>query len=228
MREIILDTETTGLDPASGHRIIEIGCVEMVHKIRTGRTFHCYVNPLRDVPKDAEAVHGITTEFLLDKPVFADIAHEFWGFLGDATLVIHNAGFDMKFLNHEFSKHGFQSWPFERVVDTLAMARKKYPGAPASLDALCRRYNIDLGARIKHGALLDAELLADVYIELCGGKQVGIDFGSIYTTATEEQAAIATVEVPAREYPIAPEELTAHQAMLGSIPQAVWTEYLES
>lgn len=229
MREIILDTETTGLDPNSGHRIVEIGCVEMVHKMRTGKTFHCYINPLRDMPKEAEAVHGISTEFLLDKPVFADIVEGLVEFLGEATLVIHNAGFDMKFLNHELKQHGYQLWPNELVLDTLAMARKKFPGAPASLDALCRRFNVDLSARDKHGALLDAELLTEVYIELCGGKQVGINFNEVSDVLLETKEPLEplapTISIPLREYSVSEDELSEHQSMLDTINNAVWKEF---
>ena len=174
LREIILDTETTGLDPATGDRIVEIGAVELVNHLPTGRTFHVYINPERDMPKEAEAVHGLSSAFLRDKPVFAAIAGEFLDFIGDATLIIHNASFDVAFINAEF---GFLRLPPllpERVVDTLHMARQKHPGAANSLDALCRRYGIDNSRRTKHGALLDSELLAEVYLELIGGRQTAL------------------------------------------------------
>jgi DNA polymerase III subunit epsilon len=174
LREIILDTETTGLDPATGDRIVEIGAVELVNHLPTGRTFHVYINPERDMPKEAEAVHGLSSAFLRDKPVFAAIAEEFLDFIGDATLIIHNASFDVAFINAEF---GFLRLPPllpERVVDTLHMARQKHPGAANSLDALCRRYGIDNSRRTKHGALLDSELLAEVYLELIGGRQTAL------------------------------------------------------
>jgi DNA polymerase-3 subunit epsilon len=227
MREIILDTETTGLDPNSGHRIVEIGCVEMIHKMRTGKTFHSYINPLRDVPQEAQAVHGISSEFLLDKPVFVDIANALVEFLGDATLVIHNASFDMKFLNYELKMHGYEIWPNERVLDTLAMARKKFPGAPASLDALCKRFGVDLSVRTKHGALLDAELLSEVYIELCGGKQVGIDFAQAAIVAEHEKELSLTTNrtIPTRTYTVSDEERALHEAMIGKIKDALWKEY---
>jgi len=166
MREIILDTETTGLDPAEGHRIIEIGCVELLHSVPTGQTYHVYIDPQRDIPADAVKVHGITAEFLAGKPLFADIAQDFLKFIGDAKLVAHNAAFDMRFLNAELALLGLDPLDLERVVDTLSLARRRYPGASNSLDALCQRYGIDNSRRTKHGALLDAEILADVYVEL--------------------------------------------------------------
>lgn len=171
MREIVLDTETTGLDPAEGHRIIEIGCIEILHTIPTGQIFHVYIDPQRDIPEDAVRVHGITAEFLAGKPVFADIASEFLAFIGDAKLVAHNAAFDMRFLNAELGLLGLEPIDSERVVDTLALARRRHPGASNSLDALCNRYGIDNTRRTKHGALLDSEILADVYAELLGGAK---------------------------------------------------------
>ncbi len=175
MREIVLDTETTGFDPGAGDRIVEIGCVELFNHLATGKTYHQYINPQRDMPEDAFKVHGISSDFLRDKPVFAKIGQAFLDFVGDARLVIHNAGFDMKFLNAELGWIGLQPLPMERAIDTLAMARKRFPGSPASLDALCRRFNIDTSARTLHGALLDSEILAEVYLELVGGRQP--DFG---------------------------------------------------
>lgn len=226
MREIILDTETTGLDPGSGHRMVEIGCVEMVNRIRTGKDFHHYINPLRDVPREAEAVHGLSTDFLLDKPTFADIGAELVEFLGDATLVIHNAAFDMKFLNHELKRHGHVIVPPERATCTLLMARKKFPGSPANLDALCRRYEIDLSARTKHGALLDAELLAEVYIELTGGRQVKIDFAAEENAnASGDDSATATVvAMPSRRFEISAGEAEAHKALVAKLKSPVWEE----
>src|SRR5215213_4339788 len=166
MREIVLDTETTGTDPAAGDRVIEIGCVELVNHVPSGRTYHVYVNPERPVSAGALAVHGLTNAFLADKPVFAAIADDLLAFVGDGRLVIHNAGFDVAFLNAEFARTGHPALPLEQVVDTLALARRKHPGASNSLDALCARYGIDNSRRTKHGALLDAEILAEVYIEL--------------------------------------------------------------
>lgn len=175
MREIVLDTETTGFNPDEGDRIVEIGCVELINHMPTGRTYHQYINPERSMPQDAFEVHGLGDDFLRDKPRFADIADAFLKFLGDARLVIHNASFDMKFINAELGWVQLPRIPWERAVDTLDMARKKFPGSPASLDALCRRFNIDNSARDLHGALLDSEILAEVYLELIGGRQP--DFG---------------------------------------------------
>jgi DNA polymerase III subunit epsilon len=174
MREIILDTETTGLSPGEGHRIIEIGCVELINHIPSGQVFHRYINPERPVPKEAEVIHGLSDKFLSDKPLFKSVAPEFLAFIGDAPLVIHNADFDMQFLNAELSYLGLGTFPPERAIDTVRMARKKHPMAPASLDALCKRYGIDNSKREKHGALLDAELLAEVYLELIGGRQTAL------------------------------------------------------
>jgi DNA polymerase-3 subunit epsilon len=171
MREIILDTETTGLNPLEGHRIIEIGCLEMIDKVLTGREFHCYINPQRDVPQEAYRIHGISSEFLMDKPLFSNIADEFLSFIDGATLVIHNARFDIGFINHELSKLGKIALELSEVIDTLTMARKAFPGARANLDALCKRFKIDNTMRTKHGALLDAQLLAEIYVELTGGRQ---------------------------------------------------------
>jgi len=175
MREIVLDTETTGLDPNTGDRIVEIGGVELYNHVATGRTYHQYINPERDMPQEAFQVHGLSEEFLRDKPVFKLIGQEFLDFIGDAKLVIHNASFDMKFLNAELRWMGLPELPWEQAIDTLAIARKRFPGAQVSLDALCRRFSIDNSARTLHGALLDSEILAEVYLELIGGRQP--DFG---------------------------------------------------
>lgn len=171
MREIVLDTETTGLDPKSGHRLIEIGGIEMINRIPTGREFHRFINPERDVPTDAQEIHGIATEFLLDKPLFKDVARDLLEFLGDDVLVIHNAQFDVMFLNHELGLVGEKLISFDRVVDTLALARRRHPAGPNTLDALCKRYSIDNSKRTKHGALVDSLLLAEVYVELLGERQ---------------------------------------------------------
>ena len=176
MREIVLDTETTGLDPAEGHRIVEIGAVELFNHVPTGRTFHVYINPQRAMPADAFEVHGLGDEFLWDKPVFAHVVDRFLAFCSDAALVIHNAAFDMKFLNAELAWAGQPELPLTRAIDTLEIARRKFPGAPASLDALCRRFGVDNSAREKHGALLDSEILAEVYLELIGGRQPALLF----------------------------------------------------
>ncbi|MBV8939957.1 MAG: DNA polymerase III subunit epsilon [Alphaproteobacteria bacterium] len=224
MREIALDTETTGLDPMSGHRIIEIGAVEMMDKIRTGRSFQCYLNPEREVPEEAFRVHGISTAFLLDKPLFAQTVDGFLDFIGEAPLVIHNAAFDLKFINHELDRVGFPGFTSKRAIDTVELSRKKFPGAPANLDALCRRFNIDLGARVKHGALLDAELLADVYLELCGGRQAIIHF---FDTGSPGQvlAAKRPLSIPPRVFAPSPEEVEAHGRFISTIKNAMWQTF---
>jgi DNA polymerase-3 subunit epsilon len=170
-REICLDTETTGLDPIKGHKIVEIGCVEIINKIKTSNNFHAYVNPQRDMPEGAFKVHGLSAEFLKDKPLFSEVAQDFIDFIGDAKLVIHNAAFDMKFINYELRKCDKEIIERHRVIDSLLMARHKFPGAGNSLDALCKRFKVDSSRRVKHGALLDSELLSEVYVELCGGRQ---------------------------------------------------------
>jgi DNA polymerase-3 subunit epsilon len=179
MREICLDTETTGLDPKDGHKIIEIACFELINKVKTGKVFHSFVNPLRDVPHEAFRIHGISTEFLKDKPTFDLIADKFLDFIGDDVLVIHNASFDIKFLNFELNILRKKTLEMSRVVDSLMLARKKFPGGQNSLDALCKRFNLDLSKREKHGAMIDTELLCDVYIELMGGAQEGFGFDNI-------------------------------------------------
>ena len=191
MKEIILDTETTGLDPKSGHRIIEIGALEMYDKVLTGRKFHCYINPERDVPQEAYRIHGISSDFLLDKPLFEHIAAEMLEFIADGALVIHNSSFDMKFLNYELSKIGMASLDHYRVIDTLPMARKMFPGAKVNLDALCTKFKIDNSLRTFHGALKDAKLLADVYVELCGGRQAKFETKVV---ASESHAASEHME----------------------------------
>ncbi len=187
MREIVLDTETTGFDPETGDRLVEIGAVELKRHVPTGNTYHQYINPERDVPQDAVDVHGLTFDFLRDKPVFSKVADDFLDFIGDAKLVIHNASFDMKFLNAELKWLGKPPIPWERAIDTLDMARKKFPGSPASLDALCRRYGIDNSARTLHGALLDSEILAEVYLELIGGRQPDLVLGTLATGASGQR-----------------------------------------
>ena len=215
MREIVLDTETTGFDPASGDRIVEIGCIELNDHFPTGANYHVYINPERDMPAEAERVHGLSAEFLSDKPVFADIAAGFLDFIGDAPLVIHNAAFDMKFLNAELAKLGHEPLPDARAIDTLTMAKIKYPGARYSLDELCKRFDIDLSVRTKHGALLDAELLAQVYLELIGGRQ------KRFLLAPTDAAGEGDVEArPVRLRPeplpsrITPQEREAHAAFI--------------
>jgi DNA polymerase-3 subunit epsilon len=177
MREIVLDTETTGLDPSDGHRIVEIGCVELMGHLPTGRTFQCYLNPERDIPIESQRVHGITDEFIADKPLFASVVDELFAFIGDAPLVIHNAGFDLKFLNAELARLQRTPLAYARAIDTIDIAKSKIPGARYSLDELCKRFGIDLTSRSKHGALLDATLLAQVYLELVGGRQTKFNLG---------------------------------------------------
>ncbi len=227
MREIVLDTETTGLDPEAGHRIIEVAAIELVNHLPTGRNFHRYVNPEREVSADAQAVHGIKTADLVDKPVFAGIVGELLEFLGDARLVIHNAEFDIKFLNRELKELGFPSIPMARALDTVQMARRKFPGAPASLDALCQRFGIDNTHRTLHGALLDAELLSEVYLELIGGRQATMALDS----GTETTAATAAAPIPSARQraarnprPHAPsaDELAAHAALLAKLKTPLW------
>lgn len=227
MRQIVLDTETTGLDPASGHRIIEIGCVELIDRLPTGQVFHTYLNPQREIPFEATAIHGITNAQVLDKPLFEQIADEMLAFLADSPLIIHNAGFDLKFLNAELSSVGKPSIAFERAIDTVLIARKKFPGAPASLDALCKRFEIDLSDRTKHGALLDSQLLAQVYLELMGGRQATLALNSDAQAAAtigdiNEEIVIVRRQVQARHFPVAPEELQAHQAMLSQLKSPLW------
>jgi len=226
-REIVLDTETTGTDPAKGDRVIEIGCVELLNHIPTGRSYHVYINPERPVSPGAFAVHGISDEFLADKPVFAAVADEFAAFVGDARLVIHNAAFDIGFLNAEFARTGHPAFNLADVVDTLSMARRKHPGASNSLDALCARYGIDNSRRTKHGALLDAEILAEVYIELIGGRQVGFDL-SLQPSARRAAGAAARDARPRTLISRLTEaERAAHEAFIQSLgPGAIWREYL--
>jgi len=221
MREIALDTETTGLDPKSGHRVVEIGCVEMMGRIRTGRHFHVYLNPERDMPPEAEKVHGLSAKFLADKPKFAAVAEDFLKFVLDAPLVIHNARFDMGFLNHELEKAGHAPLEMDRAIDTVQMARRKYPGAPASLDALCRRYEIDLSGRTLHGALLDAELLAEVYLELTGGRQAKMALSDEATAMQGLNRAMREV-IPPREFTVPDDELVAHQSFVKMLKDPLW------
>jgi len=221
-REIVLDTETTGFDPNEGHRLVEIACLELVNHLPTGKTFQSYLNPMRDVPPDAARVHGLTTEFLKDKPLFTERVGDFLDFIGDATLVIHNAEFDMKFLNAELKASGFKALPMSRVVDTLLMARQKFPGQPANLDALCRRFKIDNSERKFHGALLDSELLAEVYLELIGGRQHGLGLAREEAAATALNARIKRQKRPERHFAPPPEEVKAHEALLDRIEDPLW------
>jgi len=226
MREIVLDTETTGLDPDVGHRIIEIGCVELVNYMPTGRFYHTYINPERDVPAEASAISGIKTDFLKPFPIFSKIVDEFLSFLGDDPLVIHNAPFDLKFLNAEFERLSHPHFPPHRATDTLKIARAKFPGSPASLDALCRRFQIDLSGRTKHGALVDSELLAKVYLELLGGRQTTFSFtgAPIQTKAVtrDDLKNILRTHKEARLHEPTPNELDAHEELVSSIQGSLW------
>lgn len=224
MREIVLDTETTGRDPLKGDRVIEIGCIELVNLMQTGRTLHIYINPERDIPADAIAVHGITNDMVANKPIFAEIAGEFMDFIGDAPLVIHNASFDMGFLNMELGRLGFSQMPASRAIDTLMMARQRFPGAPASLDALCKRFGIDNTNRTLHGALIDADLLARVYLELKGGREPGLGLLNNRQNAGSAEDRPKRDLRPARPHQASDEELSAHQAMCGKIKNALWTQ----
>jgi DNA polymerase-3 subunit epsilon len=223
MREIVIDTETTGLDHQAGHRIVEIAAMELVHHVPTGRKFHRYVNPERDIPEDAFLVHGLTLDFLASKPPFAAVVDELIAFIGDGPVVIHNAEFDLGFINAELVRLGRTplSCP---AVDTLALARRRFPGAPASLDALCRRYEIDLSVRDKHGADIDCGLLAAVYLELVGGRQPGLDFALGSAAAGLAVAPAERVARPPRPHAPTPEELAAHLAMLVAVKTPLWLQ----
>jgi DNA polymerase III subunit epsilon len=227
MREIVLDTETTGLEPTEGHRIVEIGAVELINHMPTNRTFHKYINPERLMPKEAFEVHGLGDEFLRDKPLFRDIAQEFLAFIGDAQLVIHNAAFDMKFLNAELERISLPALPFSRATDTVRIARQKFPGSPASLDALCRRLGVDNSAREKHGALLDSEILAEVYLQLIGGRQpdFALSPANGQSPVTEMQAEPwrAQPRAQALQPLLTPEESAAHDAFVAGMGgAALW------
>lgn len=229
MREIVLDTETTGISPDEGHRLVEIGCVELENHVPTGRTFHVYINPERDMPEGAFRVHGLSEEFLSDKPKFAEVADDFVAFISDAPLVIHNAAFDMGFLNAELKRSGRHVLPPSQAVDTLAIARKKFPGAQNSLDALCRRFNVDNSNRVKHGALLDSELLAEVYLELIGGREPGLSLAADTVSGTDEAGRIAHVRRPQRPEKLpsllTAEEREAHAAFVATLGETtLWKE----
>jgi DNA polymerase-3 subunit epsilon len=229
MREIVMDTETTGLDPRRGDRLVEIACVELRNYMPSGRVWHEYINPERDVPREAFAVHGLSTQFLSDKPLFPALAEAFLEFIDGATLVIHNASFDMGFINMELSRIGRPPVPLERVVDTLALARRKHPAGPNSLDALCKRYGIDNSARTRHGALLDAELLAEVYLQLVGGQQPGFDLSHSKTAVKGSRAAASAVRTRSQPLParIEASERDAHRAFVSGMKEPVWRLYRE-
>ena len=229
MREIVLDTETTGLDPYQGHRLIEIGCVELVNRIPSGQTFHQYLNPQRDVPAEAFAIHGLSSEFLEDKPLFADVAADLISFIGDAPLVIHNAAFDIGFINAELERAGHAVIARDRLVDTLLLARRKYPGGSNRLDDLCGRFGIDNSRRTKHGALLDAELLAEIYLELIESRQAQLGLAAAVTSS----AVGGTTSAGTRQRPeplrphLTDADRAAHRAFVETLgPNAIWRDYL--
>lgn len=221
MREIVLDTETTGFEYKQGHRLVEIGCVELINHMPTGRTYHQYINPERDVPDGAFQVHGLSEEYLRDFPIFKEVAQEFLDFIGNSTLIIHNAGFDVPFLNWELKQHRFPEMG-NNVVDTLIIARKKFPGSPANLDALCRRFEVDNSNREKHGALLDSELLAEVYLELIGGREPGLELAK---DAMGDEANLLR-DRPFREprpHTVPEAERQAHALFLQKLKNPLWT-----
>lgn len=228
MREIIFDTETTGFDPHTGDRMVEIGCIEMVGRVITGESYHAYFNPQRPMPAAAEQVHGLSDRFLSDKPLFAEKAEELLEFLGDSPLVAHNASFDFGFLNAELLLCGFDPISLDRMIDTVGLARAKHPGAKLSLDALCSRYGIDRSHRVKHGALLDAELLAQLYIELTGGRQIGLgllDDKAVVVGLDDGSARQFVKDRPfraARPHSATPQELALHSEFISKIKDALW------
>ncbi|WP_395329693.1 DNA polymerase III subunit epsilon [Novosphingobium sp. BL-8H] len=225
MREIIFDTETTGFDPKTGDRLVEIGCIEMVNRVLTGRSYHAYFNPERTMPAEAEAVHGLSDAFLADKPLFAAGAQDFLDFIEDSPMVAHNAGFDFNFINHELGLLGLAVVDKSRMVDTVALAKVRHPGAKLSLDALCTRYGIDRSHRTKHGALLDAELLAQVYVELRGGRQIGLELMAEATEIVVETKVLARKDRPFRQprpHAATEEELVIHAEFLKSVDTPLW------
>jgi len=220
LREIVLDTETTGLDPEQGHRLVEVAAVELVDHLPTGQTFHSYLNPQRDVPEDAFRVHGLSAAFLRDYPAFAEVADPLLEFLQDSRLIIHNAAFDIRFLNAELALLAREPLSLGRAVDTLLLAQRSFPGAANSLDALCRRFSVDNAARTRHGALLDCELLAEVYLHLIGGRQIGL--GLERPRARGAELGIERILRPPRPYAPSPEELAAHAAFVAKLDDPVW------
>jgi DNA polymerase-3 subunit epsilon len=229
MREIVFDTETTGLDPIQGDRMVEIGCIELINRFPSGRTFHCYFNPERDMPEPAFKVHGLSIDFLKDKPLFSHKVEELIEFLGDAPLIAHNAMFDLGFLNAELERVKKAAVARERLVDTLMLARRKHPGGSNRLDDLCARYKIDNAKRIKHGALLDAELLAEVYVELIGARQANLGLAATDLGAGETRVTAIIVRVRPQPLPprVADEERDAHRAFIATLGEAaVWRKYL--
>ena len=231
MREIVLDTETTGLDPTQGHRIVEIGAVELWNQMPTGKTYHQYINPQCSMPEEAFAVHGLSEAFLSDKPIFEKIAQEFLDFVQDSKMVIHNASFDMRFLNHELSKLNLRTLPNDQAIDTLMIARRKFPGASVSLDSLCRRFNIDNSMRTLHGALLDSEILAEVYLELTGGRQPDFELGQSLTPLkndgqAQNRGSVQKTRPKALPSRLTQEEKDAHNAFVKTLgDEALWKTY---
>ncbi len=228
MREIVFDTETTGLNPLTGDRMVEIGCVELVNRVETGRTFHAYFNPGRSMPSGAEAVHGLSDAFLSDKPGFHDLCEELLEFFGDSPLVAHNASFDFGFLNHELSLCGRPLVCVSRMVDTLMLARQRHPGAKHSLDALCTRFGVDRSLRIKHGALIDAQLLAQCYVELTGGRQIGLSLAAEAVQSPNAEAVGGSAPIvvqirPPRPHAPTDEELAQHAAFVATLVDPIWS-----
>lgn len=226
MREIVFDTETTGLDPKTGDRVVEIGCIELVNRVPTGRTFHTYFNPDRTMPIEAERVHGLGDAFLADKPRFHESVLDLLEFLADSPLVAHNAQFDFGFLNFELDACGHPDISLERMIDTLAIARRRHPGAKHSLDALCTRYGIDRSHRVRHGALLDAELLAQVYVELTGGLQIGLELAAERVETLVEVSGFVPARRefrPPRPHAASESELARHKAFVGTFESSLWT-----
>jgi DNA polymerase-3 subunit epsilon len=228
MREIVFDTETTGLDPRSGDRLVEIGCIEMINRVPSGAVYHCYFNPERDMPAEAEAVHGLSIAFLSDKPRFAEKAGEFLEFIQDSPLVAHNAGFDFGFMNTELELCGLEPVSRDRMIDTVAIARRKHPGAKLSLDALCSRYGIDRSHRTKHGALLDAELLAQLYVELQGGRQIGLELAAEARMITEQSvigisSSVSRTFRSPRPHTASEEELARHADFMAGFSEPIWS-----
>lgn len=221
MREIIIDTETTGFDPKDGHRVIDIGCVELINLVPTGKTFQRYVNPQRPIPEESIKVHGLTSIFLESHPVFAEIARDFLDFISDSPLIAHNAEFDMRFINSELLLAGFDPIPMKRAVDTLQLARARFPGSPNNLDALCKRLGVDNSDRTQHGALLDSKILAAVYLELRGGRQTGLEFSA---SAAGSVKSLEKKIRPSRSFPASEEELEAHRSFLKSLKEPIWSK----
>jgi DNA polymerase-3 subunit epsilon len=227
MREIVLDTETTGLSPVD-HRVVEIGCIELFNHVATGREFHADLNPERDMPSEAEAVHGLSSEFLSGKPLFATVVEEFLAFVADSPVIAHNAGFDMGFINAELRRVQRAPLAADRAIDTVLLARRKFPGAQASLDALCRRFQVDTSARTKHGALLDAQLLAQVYLELIGGREPGLALAVSESVGISSTITVERTAREARPHAASEAEQAAHTAFVATLKNAIWLRAAEN